>query len=157
VGRFQGAEPTGPDQVSDTFAGAQQIDLNQFVSVPSPTPGGTATRLRRVTLDVDLNHGNDVDVYQFDAVDSTIRVTHLLFGTSLFLGNLLNPGTEFVKIQLFDAEGKQMIGAVNVDANSDREMLEKTTIDFQTTVGERYFLRFSQTTPNPVAARILLH
>lgn len=121
------------DVVGNTIEGAASIDMSTLLGESN-------------ALYVQLNSTNDVDVYSFEAVGETTTVA--------FFGSILTDfAVENVDLQLLDSRGNPIAGQETSVLIGDS--LSLMGFGFGTEFGETYFLRFTQTTPNPLSVRVL--
>ncbi len=142
------------DDVTDTFTDAQPLDLrNGDMVLPSTgtqdPSDGLYTRFA-----TDLHDTKDVDVYRIEAANFITRAGVMWAGMEAFDPVTQLEAANRIVLELYDEDGI----AVAKHA-ADALLLNQWTfesVDFETEVGETYFLRISQTTPNPIRGRFFI-
>lgn len=142
------------DTVGDTFADAPTIDLTSGDAQANfdnqdHSSGNLSTRMR-----VQLNSDTDVDMYRFEAINPITKAGIVWASTESFDPVTQSEAADRIMVDVFDENG------VAVTKRSPQTIsLSMFTIEpshFETEIGKTYFLRVSQTTPNPISGLLMM-
>ncbi|MEP1645564.1 dockerin type I domain-containing protein [Rhodopirellula bahusiensis] len=142
------------DDVADTFTDAQPLDLQNGDMVLPSTGTQDPSEGLYTRFATDFHDTEDVDVYRIEAANPITRAGVMWGGMEAFDPETQPEAVNRIVLELYDEDGnavaKHAAGAI---------LLSQWTfesVDFETEVGKTYFLRISQTTPNPIRGRFFI-
>ncbi|MGB7327121.1 MAG: dockerin type I domain-containing protein [Rubripirellula sp.] len=137
------------DTVGDTFADAVFVEFEEHQS-----SGGSPLRdpiiTRYANFEVHLNSADDRDMYVFTAEQA---ISHVATFPSGHYRDFQHE--QLIKFELFDADGNRVDGAP-VELGDLQGLVSMKSLRFETVPGQNYYVRFSQTSPNPFAVRAMV-
>jgi hypothetical protein len=131
--------PENPDSVGDSLSDAQFIDIAEQHTFPDGRISEFAS------LNLDLGSNQDIDVYRIVANNSVTKVS------TRWKDNVW-PRSAHLKVEIVDSNGEDI--AVLADYGPRDGTLKTRRLDFETVVGESYFVRFSILEGGPLATRV---